>query len=104
MLLRPPRSTLFPYTTLFRSNNNNKCTSSADLRVTNRKTFVDAGKDTVICANPVILRANPVPAGMTGTWTVVPGEGRGTSAEDDTSGPSVIRAALEQGPNRLAWR
>src|SRR5690554_4059952 len=84
-------------------NNNDKCSSSADLRVTNLKTFVDAGKDTVICANPVILRANPVPAGMTGTWTIVPGEGGGTIVEDDPSRPHIIRVGLDQGPNTLEW-
>ncbi|NLX72156.1 MAG: PKD domain-containing protein [Bacteroidales bacterium] len=84
-------------------NNNDKCSSSADLRVTNLKTFVDAGKDTVICANPVILRANPVPAGMTGTWNIVPGEGGGTIVEDDPSRPNIIRVGLDQGPNMLEW-
>ncbi|MCA1744248.1 MAG: PKD domain-containing protein [Bacteroidales bacterium] len=84
-------------------NNNDKCSSSADLKITNLKTFVDAGKDTVICQNPVILRANPSPAGMTGAWTIVPGKGGGTIVVDDPSKPHIIRVGLDQGSNELVW-
>src|SRR5258708_31822178 len=44
MIRRPPRSTLFPYTTLFRSNNNDFITvaeGNAGLRFTPAKTSVD---------------------------------------------------------------
>lgn len=83
-------------------NNNNKCSSSADLKITNLKTFVDAGRDTVVCDNTITLRGNPVPAGMTGAWRVV--SGGATLGILDASKPHIVLAAgLNQGPNTFAW-
>jgi hypothetical protein len=83
-------------------NNNNKCTSSADLKITNLKTAVNAGRDTVVCDNTISLRGNPVPAGMSGTWRVISG-GATLGTLDATKPHIVLAAGLDQGPNRLAW-
>jgi PKD repeat protein len=83
-------------------NNNNKCTSSADLKITNLKTFVDAGRDTVVCDNTITMRGNPVPAGMTGTWRVV--SGGATLGILDSSKPHIALAAgLDPESNTFAW-
>jgi PKD repeat protein len=83
-------------------NNKNKCTSSADLRVNNLKTFVDAGRDTVVCDNTISLRGNPVPAGMNGSWRVVSG-GATLGILDPTKPHIVLAAGLDQGSNEFAW-
>ena len=85
-------------------NNNNKCSSYADLKITNLKTSVDAGRDTIVCDNTITLRGNEVPDGMVGTWTVVSGEGSATVGVIDSSMPHIALAAgLGEGNNTFSW-
>src|SRR3712207_8339567 len=71
MIRRPPRSTLFPYTTLFRSKNRAVTITQLD---TSRKVVAltfDAGSDAGYAARILdTLKANGVKAsfGMTGKW------------------------------------
>src|SRR5256885_12143879 len=44
MIRRPPRSTLFPYTTLFRSNRCSRCTAGEALPREARRDLVDGGR------------------------------------------------------------
>lgn len=80
---------------------NQNCTSSADLKVINNQVQAFAGKDTVTCATTINLAADPTPAGYSGYWSVVPGEGSVTW-EDPNTQPNA-RVKLGLGTNRLVW-
>src|SRR3712207_8766268 len=56
MIRRPPRSTLFPYTTLFRSSPGITCVSGAMLLITKQKQY---GEDGIIVMGDVAV--TPVP-------------------------------------------
>src|SRR2546430_3495031 len=45
MIRRPPRSTLFPYTTLFRSRNHPDCPAGAEIDVTGGAIFLEGDED-----------------------------------------------------------
>lgn len=83
-------------------NNNNKCSTYADLSVINRKVEVDAGKDEVVCNNIVTVRGSLVPAGATGQWRAVSG-GPGSVIVADPTKPHIAQVSLGQGSNRLVW-
>ena len=83
-------------------NNNNKCSTYADLTVINRKVEVDAGKDEVVCNNIVTVRGSLVPAGATGQWRAVSG-GSGSVIVADPTKPHIAQVSLGQGSNRLVW-
>lgn len=84
-------------------NNNNKCTSFADLRIVNLKVPVDAGKDTLVCENIVTLRGSLVPAGASGIWRIVGGAGGAVITIEDPSRPHIAKIGLGQGSNTVIW-
>ena len=76
------------------------CTSSADIKVTNRKVLVDAGKDFVTCDRIVTLSGSPVPAGMTGRWQVVSG---GATIPAANIGNNIVTVGIDYGSNTFRW-
>ncbi|HHU00609.1 MAG TPA: PKD domain-containing protein, partial [Bacteroidales bacterium] len=84
-------------------NNNNKCSSFADLRIINLKVPVDAGKDTVVCDNIVTLRGSLVPAGASGIWRIVGGAGGAVITIEDPSRPHIAKIGLGEGSNTIIW-
>ncbi len=80
---------------------NGNCSTSADLIVVNQQVEAFAGRDTVSCSRFVYLKADPVPDGYSGLWTIVSGSG-GAVFDGDASNPNV-GVQLSKGENILRW-
>src|SRR3712207_9488269 len=115
MIRRPPRSTLFPYTTLFRSRFGSGCSSSSALGCTITSSqgtykFVFQAKSIITLSR---YRANPDPTWWVGTLMHEIAHGTGLGHYDSTysgsyqlmrsaNGPDVIRGGDANGLRRVA--
>ncbi|WP_066632285.1 PKD domain-containing protein [Labilibacter marinus] len=81
---------------------NNSCSSSVEFTVTNLHVDVYAGADTAVCGTIAQLHGTPAPAGATGVWSVVSGEGSGGFRPADTN-PNASIESLSPGNNKVVW-
>src|SRR3712207_8116777 len=80
MIRRPPRSTLFPYTTLFRSASASECAGSVDSTSVLRPAAAAAA---AVAADAVVLPTPPLP--VNSRTRVVPTSGDSERSEEHTS-------------------
>src|SRR5256885_6309521 len=100
MIRRPPRSTLFPYTTLFRSSSEFQRVKNRLLRLSNARataTGAIASSDDGTPGRPTLKRRQPTPDDTTTTTTTNPD---GTQkADPNKPAPPTLRRAPEPQPS-----
>src|SRR2546422_9529052 len=101
MIRRPPRSTLFPYTTLFRSACGNESTTPSVVVLTPVSGDAQTGRVGAPLGAPFVVRAidatgKPV-AGLSVAWTVTAGGGSASPASTTTDGSGLASATLTVG-------
>ncbi len=78
----------------------NTCTSTKDYVVTNNLPVPNAGKDTSICKDDIILYANALQSGESGKWSVIAPQNEIFS---NTADPTSTVSGIKQGTTTFEW-
>ena len=78
----------------------NSCSSSKDFIITNNLPVPDAGKDTSICEDNLILYAGALQSGESGHWSVI---GPQNEVFSSTESPASSVIGIKQGTTTFEW-